>query len=187
MAKISTNDLRSGMAVRLEGEVFIVVEAQHYKPGKGQAFVRTKLKNLRTGQFFERNLKADEEIERPYFERRDASYMYSTGQDYFFLDQSTYEQVGVPGEMIGDARELLKEGEVCSILYLDNEVVGVEMPTFVELTVVEAPPGVRGDTASNVMKPVKLETGATILVPLFIKEGDRVQVDTRTREYVRRL
>lgn len=175
------------MAIRLEGDVFLVVEAQHYKPGKGQAFVRTKLKNLKTGQFFERNLKADEDVERPFFERRDATYMYTTGEAFFFLDQTTYEQVGVPSEMIGDAHDLLKEGEVCAILYLDNEIAGVELPTFVELTVVEAPPGVRGDTASNVTKPVKLETGASVMVPLFIKEGDRIQVDTRTRQYVRRV
>jgi elongation factor P len=175
------------MAVRMDGEVFIVVEAQHYKPGKGQAFVRTKLKNLKTGQFFERNLKADDDIERPFFERRDATYMYATGDSYFFLDQSTYEQVGVPEMMIGDAHDLLKENEVCAILYLDNEVIGVELPTFVDVTVVEAPPGVRGDTASNVTKPVRIETGATVLAPLFIKEGDRIQVDTRSREYVRRL
>jgi elongation factor P len=187
MAKISTNDLRSGMAVRLEGEVFIVVEAQHYKPGKGQAFVRVKLKNLKTGQYFERNLKADEDIERPFFERRDASYMYNTGDSYYFLDQSNFEQIGLPKEMIGEACDLLKENEVCSLLYLDNEAIGVELPTFVEVAVVEAPPGVRGDTASNVTKPVKVETGATIMVPLFIKEGDRIQVDTRTHEYVRRL
>ncbi len=187
MAKISTNDLRAGMVVRLEGENYLVIDAQHYKPGKGQAFVRTKLKNLRTGQFFERNLPAETEVERPFVERRKAQFLYQQGDQLVFMDEELYEQYELSAEAVGENVDLLKEGAQVELLFLDGELTGAELPTFVELEVVDAPPGVKGDTVSGGTKWVTVETGARIQVPLFIKKGDRIRIDTRTREYVERV
>lgn len=175
------------MVVKMGAEFFLVLEAAHYKPGKGQALVRTRLKNFKTGQVFEKNLKADEPIERPYFERRDAVYLYRTGESYVFMDSSTYEQHAFSREFVGNASDLLKENTDVALLVVDGEILGVELPNFLTLKVVEAPPGIRGDTATGGTKNVKVETGASIQVPLFVQEGDFIQIDTRTREYVKRV
>ncbi|MHA2610095.1 MAG: elongation factor P [bacterium JZ-2024 1] len=187
MAKISTNDLRSGMVVMLDGVYYLVLEASHYKPGKGQAFVRTRLKDMKTGMTVDKNLKADEDIERPFFERKPGTFLYRAGSSFHFMDNETYEEVVLNDEVVGDASRFLKENSEVFFLSVEHQILGIELPTFIELKVVEAPPGVKGDTVSGGNKLVTLETGAQIRVPLFIKEGDVIQVDTRTGEYVRRI
>lgn len=188
MVKISTNDLRSGKVVRLDdNQAYIVVEASHYKPGKGQALVRVRLKNLKTGQVFERNLKADEPIESAYFESKEGVFLYRAGDSYVFMDHENYEQHALPAELVGEGRDLLKENTPIYFTELDGEIIGVELPNFLELNIVETPPGVRGDTVSGATKVARLETGAEVQVPLFIKEGDVIQIDSRTREYVKRV
>ncbi len=187
MAKISTNDLRSGMMIALDGEYYLVVEASHYKPGKGHAFVRTRLKSLKTGAVQDKNLRADEDIERPFFQRKSAVFLYRSGEEFHFMDSESFEEAILHQDTIATNLQFLKENGEVYLLVVEHKVIGIELPTFLELRVVEAPPGVRGDTVSGGTKQVTLETGATIQVPLFIKEGDVVQVDTRTGEYVRRV
>ena len=188
MVKISTNDLRSGKVVRLDDkQAYMVVEASHYKPGKGQALVRARLKNLKTGQVFEKNLKADEPIESAFFESKEGEYLYRAGDSFVFMDHENFEQHTLPEDVVGESHDLLKENTPIYFTVLDGEIIGIEFPNFLELKIVETPPGVRGDTVSGATKPAKLETGAEVNVPLFIKEGDIIQVDTRTREYVKRV
>ncbi|MGH8103246.1 MAG: elongation factor P, partial [bacterium] len=142
MVKISTNDLRSGKVVRLDdGQAYMVVEASHYKPGKGQALVRVRVKNLRTGQVFEKNLKSDEPIESAYYENKDGEYLYRAGDSYVFMDHENYEQHALPAEVVGEGRDLLKENTAIYFTVLDGEIIGVELPNFIELRIVDTPPG----------------------------------------------
>ncbi|MFN4182322.1 MAG: elongation factor P [bacterium] len=187
MAKISTNDLRSGMVVLLEGAYYLVLEASHYKPGKGQAFVRTRLKDLKTGMTVDKNLRADEDIERPFFEKKPGIFLYRSGPSFHFMESETFEEVTLNEDVVGDSARFLKENSEVFFLSVEHQILGIELPTFIELKVVDAPPGVKGDTVSGGSKLVTLETGAQIRVPLFIKQGDVIQVDTRTGEYVRRV
>lgn len=183
----TTSEFRNGMVIRLEGELFTIVEFQHVKPGKGMGFVRTRLKNVRTGAVLDRTFRSGEQVEEVRLERREMQFLYRSDDMLYFMDTETYEQFSVPAEAAGDAVLFLKEGDTASVLMDGDTPVGVEVPYFVELKVVETEPGVRGDTATGGSKPAKLETGLVVQVPLFVEEGDTVKVDTRTREYIERV
>ncbi|MCF6096676.1 elongation factor P [Thermovorax subterraneus] len=184
---ISTNDLRPGVTVEIDGEVYMVIDFQHVKPGKGAAFVRTKIKNVKTGQVFERNFRAGEKLNRAIVERKTMQYLYHASDTYYFMDTKTYEQIPLTKEQLGDAILYLKENLEVVVMFYEGVPIGVELPTFVELTVIDTEPGFKGDTATGGSKPATLETGAVIQVPLFIEKGDVVRVDTRTGEYLSRV
>ncbi len=184
---ISTNDLRSGVVIEVDGVLYRIVEAQHVKPGKGSAFVRVKMRRLSDGALIDTTFRAGEKVKQAYLEPKDMQYLYNDGEFYYFMDTHTFDQVAVPAEVIGDAVKFLKEDMEVRMYYYQGSPISVELPTFVELEVVETDPGVRGDTVSGGSKPATLETGAVIQVPLFIKIGDVVKVDTRTGEYVERV
>jgi len=183
---ILSNDLRPGKKIELDGAPYLVMEYQHHKPGKGGAMVRTKLRNLRTGALIDRTFRPDEKLPPAPLEERRAQFLYRQGDDYIFMDVKTYEQFGVTETQLGKAGAYLKEEMEVMILFYHEEVIGVDLPIAVELTVLETEPGVRGDTVSGGSKPAKLETGAVIQVPLFIEVGTRIRVDTRTGTYIGR-
>jgi len=183
---ISTNDFRTGVTVEIDGAVWQVVEFQHVKPGKGSAFVRSKLKNLETGAVVERTFRAGEKLTRAHLDRREFQYLYGSGDEYVFMDTETYEQTTLRDEQIGDNKDYLIENMNLHLVYHDDRLIGVELPNSVELKVVEADPGLRGDTASGGTKPAKLETGLVVQVPLFIEEGDVLRIDTRSGLYIER-
>jgi elongation factor P len=183
---ILSNELRAGAKIELDGVPYLVIEYQHHKPGKGGAMVRTKLRNLRTGALIDRTFRPDEKLSPAPLEERQAQFLYRQGDEYTFMDLESYEQFGVTGKQLGDAGAFLKEEMEVSILFYHAEVIAVDLPIAVELTVVETEPGVRGDTVSGGSKPATLETGALIQVPLFIQVGTRVRVDTRTGAYIAR-
>ncbi|NPV79795.1 MAG: elongation factor P [Firmicutes bacterium] len=184
---ISTNDFKTGVTIEVEGEVYQVVDFQHVKPGKGSAFVRSRLKNVKTGHVIERTFRAGEKLPRAHIDYREMQYLYSSDDDYYFMDTATYEQMTLNKEKLGDAVKYLKENMVLGILMYEGAPIGVELPNFVDLKVVETDPGVRGDTAQGGSKPARLETGAVVQVPLFINTGDLIRVDTRTDQYLERL
>jgi len=183
---VTTNDLRNGMTLDLPEGLFSVVEFQHVKPGKGGAFVRTKLKNVRTGAVLERTFRADERVEQAIVDKREMQYLYRDGEDYVFMDVTTYDQMNVSAAALGDAARFLKEGDNAVLQLYNGEIVGVDLPAAVELTVAETEPGVQGDRVSGARKPATLETGLQIQVPLFVNSGDKVKVDTRSGEYLTR-
>lgn len=183
---VSTNDLKTGMTLDLAGELWSVQYFQHVKPGKGKAFVRTKLKNVKTGAVLERTFRADEDVGLAIVEHREMQYLYREGDAYVFMDGETYEQLPVPGEVVGDAAPYLVESATAVIPLHEGNPIGVELPAAVVLAVAETDPGVKGDRVGGAMKPATLETGLTVQVPLFVDEGDRVKVDTRTGEYLTR-
>jgi elongation factor P len=183
---ISVNDLRTGLTVELEGDIFSVVEFLHVKPGKGAAFVRTKLKNIRTGASVERTFRAGERIARAHIELKQMQYLYSSEGEYFFMDMETYDQISLGADDLGDAPKYLLENMTIGIQFYQGQAVGVELPTTVILEVTETEPGFRGDTAQGATKPATLQTGITIQVPLFVEQGEMVKVDTRTGEYLSR-
>jgi elongation factor P len=183
---ISTNDLKNGMALNLPEGLMTVVEFQHVKPGKGGAFVRTKLKNYRTGAVLDRTFRADEKVPLAKIDKREMQFLYREGADYVFMDNDTYEQEHVPGPSIGDAANYLKEGDSAILPTYNNEVVGVELPASVELTVADTEPGMQGDRVSGARKAATLETGLVVQVPLFVNVGDKLKVDTRSGEYLSR-
>jgi len=183
---VTTNDLRNGMTVDLPDGLFSVVEFQHVKPGKGGAFVRTKLKNVRTGAVLERTFRADERIEQAIVDKREMQYLYRDGTDYVFMDTTSYDQVQVAPSALGDAAQYLKEGDSAVLQMYADEIVGVDLPAAVELTVTVTEPGVQGDRVSGARKPATLETGLVLQVPLFVNPGERIKVDTRTGEYITR-
>ncbi len=184
---ITAGDFRNGATFEMDGGVFQVVEFQHVKPGKGAAFVRTKFKNVITGAVVERSFNPTEKFPTAFIERKEMEYSYNDGDLYYFMDQETYDQLPINASDLGDNFKFVKEGMVCRILSHKGNVFGIEPPTFVELEVTATEPGVRGDTATNVTKPATLETGAEVRVPLFVNEGDRIRVDTRTGEYMERV
>lgn len=184
---ISTNDFHTGLTIELDGDIFTVVEFQHVKPGKGSAFVRSKLKNIRTEAVLEKTFRAGEKVPRAHLERKEMEYLYRSGESYCLMDLQTYEQINLSGEQMGEATSYLKENERLTVLMHDERVVGLELPHTVELSVAETDPGFKGDTASGGSKPATLETGLVVNVPLFIDIGDQVRVDTRTGEYVERV
>ncbi len=183
---VSTNDLKNGMTLDLPEGLFSVVEFQHVKPGKGGAFVRTKLKNVRTGAVVERTYRADEKLEQAIIDKREMQFLYRDGSEYVFMDTSTYEQLQVAPEALGDAANYLKESDQVVLQLYIGEIVGVDLPAAVELAVAETEPGVQGDRVSGARKPATLETGLVVQVPLFVNPGDSIKVDTRTGVYLTR-
>ena len=183
---VSTNDLKNGMTLDLPEGLFSVVEFQHVKPGKGGAFVRTKLKNVRTGAVLDRTYRADEKLEQAIIEKRDMQFLYLDGTDFVFMDTSSYEQMNVAAATLGTAAQYLKEGDTANLALYEGEIVSVDLPAAVELTVRETEPGIQGDRVSGARKPATLQTGLVIQVPLFVNPGDLVRVDTRTGEYLTR-
>ena len=183
---VSTNDLRNGMTLDLPEGLFNVIEFQHVKPGKGGAFVRTKLKNQRTGAVIERTYRADEKLEQAIIDKREMQFLYRDGGEYVFMDTASYDQLQVDTGLLGDANNSLKEGDDAVIEFFGTEIVGVELPAAVELTVSETEPGLQGDRVSGARKPATLETGLVLQVPLFVNPGEKIKVDTRTGEYLTR-
>jgi len=184
---VSTNDLRNGMALALPEGLFTVVEFQHVKPGKGGAFVRTKIKNVKTGAVLDRTYRADEKLEQAIIDKREMQYLYREGAHYVFMDNTTYDQLHVEQATLGAAARFLKEGDSAILQMWNDEVVGVDLPAAVELTVAQTEPGVQGDRVSGARKPATLETGHVVQVPLFVNPGDRIKVDTRSGEYLTRV
>ena len=183
---ISAGEFKNGITFEMDGNVFQIIEFQHVKPGKGAAFVRTKIKNVITGAVVEKTFRPTEKLEKAHVERKDMNYSYEDGGLYYFMDMETYETIPISAEMIGDSLKFVKENMTCKILSYKGEVFGIEPPNFVELEVTNTEPGVKGDTATGATKPATLETGATIMVPLFINENEIIRVDTRTGEYMER-
>ncbi len=183
----STTDFRNGLKIEIDNVPYAITYFQHVKPGKGGAFVRTKLKNLISGGVVERTFRAGEKLGKPDITESSMQYLYSDGEDYHFMNVDTYEQTTISLEQIGDDKAFLKENTVVSILEYNGKVIGMDFPNFVSLNVVETEPGVKGDTATGASKPAKLETGAIVNVPLFINEGDILKIDTRSGEYVERV
>ena len=186
MAMITAGDFRNGKTFEMDGKVMQVVEFQHVKPGKGAAFVRTKMKNVITGAVTETSFNPTAKFEQAFVDRKDMEYSYNDGDLYYFMDPESYELVPINKGVLGDNFKFVKENMVCKIMSYKGSVFGVEPPNFVELEVTESDPGVKGDTATNVTKPAKLESGAEIKVPLFINPGDKIRIDTRTGEYLER-
>ena len=182
----STPDFRRGLRIEINDEPFIIVSFQHVKPGKGGAFVRTKLKNLLNGNVVDRTFRSGEKVGKPDIEEKEMQYLYTDG-DFHFMDNDTYEQTALTADIVGEAKNFLQENSIVTVLFYKGRVVNLELPTFVTLEVTEAEPGLKGDTASSVTKPVTVETGARINVPLFINPGDRLKIDTRTGEYMERV
>ncbi len=184
---ISTNDFKTGVSVEIDGDAFIVVDFQHVKPGKGAAFVRAKMKNLRTGSVVERTFNAGEKFPKAHLDRREMEYLYHDGTYYVFMDTENYEQSLLTDEQMADATNYLKENMHISILQFKGAIIGVDLPSSVELEVVETEPGIKGDTASGGNKPATTETGAVVRVPFFINVGDKIKVNTKTGDYVERV
>lgn len=174
------------MTINLDGEVFQVIDFQHVKPGKGSAFVRSKIKNLRTGAVIERTFNAGEKIPRAHIERREVQYLYSDGNDFYFMDMENYEQISLTNDELGGAVKFMKENMSINLLMFQGKSIGIDLPNFVELKVIETAPGIKGDTASGGSKPATLETGYVVQVPFFINVGDVLQIDTRTGQYLKR-
>ncbi len=183
---ITAGDFRNGVTFEMDGQVVSIIEFQHVKPGKGAAFVRTKIRNVITGSVVEKTFNPNDKYPTAYIERRDMEYLYNDGELYYFMDNESYEQIPINKNILSDNFKFVKENEVCKVLSYKGNVFGVEPPNFVVLTVTETEPGFKGDTATNVQKPATLETGAQIKVPLFIDEGEKIQIDTRTGEYLGR-
>lgn len=184
---ITAGDFRNGITFELDGNVFQVIEFQHVKPGKGAAFVRTKIKNVMTGAVVEKTFRPTEKMPKAHIERKDMEYSYNDGDLYYFMDQETFDMIPIGKDQIGDSLKFVKENMVCKILSYKGNVFGIEPPTFVELAITETEPGFKGDTATGATKPATLETGAVIQVPLFVDGSDVIRVDTRTGEYMERV
>ncbi len=183
---VTAGDFRNGVTFDMDGQVMQIIEFQHVKPGKGAAFVRTKIRNVITGSVVERTFNPTDKFESAYIERKEMEYLYSDGDLFYFMDLESYEQMPLNRSVLGEEFRFVKENTNCKIMSYKGNVFGVEVPTFMELEVVNTEPGFRGDTATNVTKPATLETGATIKVPLFIDNGDILKIDTRTGEYLER-
>jgi len=184
---ISAGDFRNGITIEFEGNVFQIIEFQHVKPGKGAAFVRTKLKNIKSGGVVEKTFRPTEKCPTARIDRKDHQYLYSDGDLFYFMDVETYEQIALSTDDIGDALKFVKENEMCKLCSHNGSVFAVEPPLFVELEISDTEPGVKGDTATGATKPATVETGATVYVPLFVNTGDVIKIDTRTGEYLSRV
>lgn len=182
-----TSDFRNGFTMLLDNALVSIVDFQHVKPGKGSAFVRTKLKNVQTGAVLDRTFRSGDKVEEVRLEKRQMQYLYAEGEIYHFMDTETYEQLGIPASLVGEGAGFLKENEMTYVLIALEKPIGVELPKFVELAVTHTEPGIKGDTATGAVKPATLETGAVVNVPLFINQGDVLKIDTRTGEYVERV
>lgn len=184
---LSINEIKSGLTVFVDGEVWVALECQHVKPGKGAAFVRAKLRNLKNSSVQEKTFRGDEKIEEAFVEERKLQYQYASAGMCHFMDQDNYEEIAVAEEQLGDKKLFLKDNLEVTAYYYKDEILNVALPNFIEVRIVHSEPGIKGDTAKSGTKPAKIETGATIQVPLFINEGDKIKVDTRTGEYVERV
>ncbi len=182
-----TSNFRNGFTIKLDGDLFSISEFQHVKPGKGNAFVRTRLKNVQTGAVIDRTFRSGDKVEEVRIERRESQFLYAEGTDYHFMDAETFEQSVITEGMVGSGANLLKENETVSVLVAEERAIGVELPNFVEIEVTQTDPGVRGDTATGSVKPATLATGAVVHVPLFVNQGDVLKIDTRTGDYVERV
>ena len=187
MPAITTNDLKNGITLQLENGLFTVIEFQHVKPGKGGAFVRTKLRNLKTGNVLEKTFNAGIRVEQAMLEKKDMQFLYRDGDDYVFMDTESYEQINVAPVALGDAADYIIESMIAIIATHNAEIVSVEIPASVELLIANTEPGIQGDRVSGARKPAELQTGKTIQVPLFVNIGDKVKVDTRSGEYLTRV
>jgi elongation factor P len=187
MPQISVNDLKNGITLELDNGLFQVVEFQHVKPGKGGAFVRTKIRNVRNGAVIDKTFNAGIKVEQAIVDRQDMQFLYKDGDDYVFMNTSTYDQMNVPSASLGDAADYLTEQMVAQIAQYQGEIIGVEIAASVELLIAQTEPGVQGDRVSGARKPATLETGKVLQVPLFVEPGDKVKVDTRTGEYITRV
>ncbi len=182
-----TTNFRNGFTMRLDGALFSIVEFQHVKPGKGGAFVRTRLKNMSTGAVIDRTFRSGDKVEEIRVERREMQFLYSDTGTFHFMDSETYEQVGLDAALLEDSAGLLQENESAHVMVVEGKPIGVELPNFVQLKVAHTEPGVKGDTATGAVKPATLETGAVVSVPLFVNQGDTLKIDTRTGSYVERV
>ena len=186
MATITAGEFRNGKTFEMDGKIMQVIEFQHVKPGKGAAFVRTKMRNVVTGGVTETSFNPTAKFEEAYIERKDMEYSYDDGDLYYFMDQETYDMIPLGKDLLPEAFKFIKETDVCTIMSYKGKVFGVEVPNFADLVVTSTEPGFAGNTATNTLKPATLETGAEVKVPLFINEGDKIQIDTRTGEYLGR-
>ena len=184
---ISTSDFKRGLTIELKGEIYAIVDFLHVKPGKGGAFVRTKLKNVKTGLVVDKTFRAGEKMEQAIIDRKTMQYLYSDDNQYYFMNKDNYEQISLPEEQLTDMKDFLKEGNDVEIIFCKAEVIGAELPYFMNLKVIDTVPGVKGNTVSGALKPATLETGAIVQVPLFVKEGDVIKVDTREKKYMERV
>ena len=184
---VSAGDFRNGLTIELDNAVYQVIEFQHVQPGKGAAFVRTKLRNIKSGGVVEKTFRPTEKCAQAHIERSEMQYLYTDGELYNFMDTTTFDQIALSAEQIGDALKFVKENDMVKILSHNGEVFSVEPPLFAELVVTETEPGVKGDTATGATKPAVVETGATVYVPLFVDQGDKISIDTRTGEYLKRV
>ena len=182
----STTDFRKGLKIEIDGTPFEIIEFQHFKPGKGGAMVRTKLRNILNGRVLDNTFRSGEKVERPNLESRDMQFLYHEGEQLVFMDMTTYDQMHMDAEATDGKANYLKDGQECRVLLYNEKPLDIEIPASLVLEVTETEPGAKGDTVSNVTKPATLETGVVIQVPIFVNEGDRVKVDTRTREYLGR-
>jgi elongation factor P len=184
---LDTSQFRNGLKIEVDGNPFVITYFQHVKPGKGGAFVRTKVKNLLNGKVLERTFRSGEKVGEPDINEQKMQYLYDDGESLVFMDTASYDQIPIAGDVVGEQRLFLQENAEVEVLFYKGAAVNIEIPQFVEAEVTKSDPGLKGDTSSGATKPATIETGATVLVPLFIKEGDRIRVDTRTREYVERV
>lgn len=184
---LSINDIKAGVTIFVDGQVYMVVDAQHVKPGKGAAFVRAKCRNMKSGAIQEMTFRGDEKIEAAFVEERRLQYQYNTGDIYYFMDQENFEEITIPKEVLAGKDKFLKDAlEVVGYFY-KSEILNINLPNFIEFTVTHTEPGIKGDTAKSGSKPAQIETGAIIQVPLFIEIGDKIKVDTRSGEYIERV
>ena len=184
---ISAGDFRNGITIELENNIYQIIEFQHVKPGKGAAFVRTKLKNIINGGVVERTFRPTEKCPQARIDRKDMQYLYSDGELYNFMDVENYDQIALNADSVGDALKFVKENEMVKVCSHNGNVFAIEPPLFVELEITETEPGFKGDTATGATKPAVVETGATVYVPLFVEQGDKIKIDTRTGEYLSRV
>ena len=184
---ISAGDFRNGVTIEYEGNIYQIIEFQHVKPGKGAAFVRTKLKNIISGGVVEKTFRPTEKCPTAHIDRKDMQYLYNDGDLFYFMDNESYEQIAIAKDAIGDALKFVKENEMCKVCSHNGNVFAVEAPLFVELMITETEPGFKGDTATGATKPATVETGATVQVPLFVDQGETIKIDTRTGEYLSRV
>ena len=184
---LSINDIKAGLTILIDAQVYLVVETQHVKPGKGAAFVRVKIRNLKNSNIQEKTFRGDEKIEQAFVEERKLQYLYNTGDMYHFMDQDTFEEIAISEDSIGDKKKFLKDNLDVSGYFYKNDTLNVNLPNFVEFEIVHTEPGIKGDTAKSGTKPAEVETGAVIQVPLFIDTGDKIKVDTRSGEYIERV
>ena len=184
---ISAGDFRNGITIEIDGNIFQIIEFQHVKPGKGAAFVRTKLKNIKSGGVIEKTFRPTEKCPQARIDRKDMQYLYSDGDLFHFMDQETFEQIALNEDNVGDALKFVKENDICKVCSHNGSVFAIEPPLFVELEITETEPGFKGDTATGATKPAVVETGATVYVPLFVEQHDVIKIDTRTGEYLSRV